>query len=63
MNGMSSSYRICFVCTGNICRSPSAEIVVRELAERAGVRRIEVDSAGTDDWHIGDPATRDRSLD
>jgi protein-tyrosine phosphatase len=53
---MESAYRICFVCTGNICRSPSAEVIVRALAERAGVPGIEVDSAGTGDWHAGQPA-------
>jgi protein-tyrosine phosphatase len=53
---MESAYRICFVCTGNICRSPSAEVVMRALAERAGVPGIEVDSAGTGDWHVGGPA-------
>lgn len=55
---MASTYRICFVCTGNICRSPAAEVVVRALAERAGVSGIQVDSAGTGDWHAGDQADR-----
>jgi protein-tyrosine phosphatase len=50
-----SAYRICFVCTGNICRSPSAEVVLRARAEDAGLD-VDVDSAGTDSWHIGDPA-------
>jgi protein-tyrosine phosphatase len=46
--------RVCFVCLGNICRSPTAEAVMRALVERAGlVDRIEVDSAGTGDWHVG----------
>lgn len=41
---------------GNICRSPTAEGVFRELAERAGLgRRIEIDSAGTHGYHIGAP--------
>jgi protein-tyrosine phosphatase len=53
---MESAYRICFVCTGNICRSPSAEVVVRALAESAAVPGIQVDSAGTGDWHVGQPA-------
>jgi protein-tyrosine phosphatase len=53
------TYRICFVCTGNICRSPMAEAVMRELVEDAGLSdRVEVDSAGTDDWHVGDAADR-----
>ena len=44
--------RILFVCMGNICRSPSAEAVFRFMA---GDRPIEVDSAGTEDFHTGDP--------
>jgi len=52
-------FRICFVCSGNICRSPMAEFVLRRLAEDAGVGHlIEVDSAGTGDWHIGERADR-----
>ncbi|WP_250476764.1 MULTISPECIES: low molecular weight protein-tyrosine-phosphatase [unclassified Caballeronia] len=51
-----NSIAICFVCLGNICRSPSAEAVMRDLVERAKlVGRIVVDSAGTGDWHIGEP--------
>jgi protein-tyrosine phosphatase len=51
------TYRICFVCTGNICRSPMAEVVLRRLVDEAGLSgQVEVDSAGTDDWHVGDPA-------
>ena len=46
--------RILFVCLGNICRSPTAHGVLRDLAARDGVV-IEVDSAGTGDWHIGSP--------
>jgi protein-tyrosine phosphatase len=46
--------RICFVCLGNICRSPTAEAVMRDLVARAGLSsKIEVDSAGTGDWHVG----------
>jgi len=47
--------RILFVCLGNICRSPSGEAVMRGLIEREGLAGIEVDSAGTGDWHVGDP--------
>ena len=48
--------RICFVCLGNICRSPTAEAVMRHLLEQEGMSgRIAVESAGTGDWHIGDP--------
>jgi protein-tyrosine phosphatase len=46
--------RICFVCLGNICRSPTAEGVMRRLIEDAGLAdRITIDSAGTGDWHAG----------
>jgi low molecular weight protein-tyrosine phosphatase len=48
--------RILFVCLGNICRSPTAEAVMRGLVADAGLEdEIEVESAGTGDWHIGDP--------
>ncbi|OIJ91973.1 low molecular weight protein-tyrosine-phosphatase [Streptomyces colonosanans] len=51
------SYRICFVCTGNICRSPMAESVFRARVEEAGLDDlVEVDSAGTGGWHEGDGA-------
>jgi protein-tyrosine phosphatase len=70
---MTSAYRICFVCTGNICRSPAAEVVVRALAEQAapskpgnqpdrpdqpGLPDLILDSAGTGSWHAGEPADR-----
>ena len=54
--------RICFVCLGNICRSPTAEAVMRMLAARAGRTDLELDSAGTGAWHAGelpDPRTRE----
>jgi protein-tyrosine phosphatase len=48
--------RILFVCMGNICRSPTAEGVMRRLVEQAGLEdRIEVESAGTGGWHVGEP--------
>jgi len=48
--------RVLFVCTGNICRSPTAEAVVRRHLAAAGLDgRFEVDSAGTGDWHAGEP--------
>jgi protein-tyrosine phosphatase len=48
--------RILFVCMGNICRSPTAEGVFRRVvAERAPDLGIEIDSAGTHDYHVGDP--------
>lgn len=43
---------VLFVCLGNICRSPLAEAAFRAEAERIGLD-VEVDSAGTGDWHIG----------
>jgi protein-tyrosine phosphatase len=46
--------RVLFVCTGNICRSPTAEAVLRALAQQAGME-VHVESAGTGDWHIGQP--------
>ncbi len=47
--------RVLFVCLGNICRSPMAEAVFRRLVEEAGLsEQIEVDSAGTGDWHTGE---------
>ena len=46
--------RILFVCLGNICRSPLAEAALRAEAERLGLD-VEVDSAGTGDWHVGQP--------
>ncbi len=46
--------RILFVCLGNICRSPTAEGVMRELVRTAGLQdSIELDSAGTGAWHVG----------
>jgi protein-tyrosine phosphatase len=48
--------RILFVCMGNICRSPTAEGVMRHLlAERGLNGEIEVESAGTGGWHAGSP--------
>lgn len=46
--------RVLAVCAGNICRSPAAEAAIREAADRAGLD-VEVDSAGTGAWHVGDP--------
>jgi protein-tyrosine phosphatase len=47
-------FGILFVCTGNICRSPTAEGVLRQLAAKAGID-VHVESAGTGDWHVGQP--------
>lgn len=47
--------RVLFVCLGNICRSPMAEAVFRHEVEAAGLGdRIDIDSAGTGGWHIGE---------
>jgi protein-tyrosine phosphatase len=55
-------YRVCLVCLGNICRSPMAEAVLRDELGKAGLGDVvEVDSAGTGDWHVGhamDPRAR-----
>jgi protein-tyrosine phosphatase len=49
-------FKILTVCTGNICRSPSAEVVLRERLADAGLAgKVAVDSAGTADYHIGEP--------
>jgi protein-tyrosine phosphatase len=48
--------RVLFVCLGNICRSPTAEGVMRVLVAEAGLQEeIELDSAGTGAWHVGEP--------
>ena len=55
----SQPFRIVVVCTGNICRSPMGEFILRELFEEAGLGdRVEVDSAGTTSWEAGNPADR-----
>lgn len=46
--------KILFICTGNICRSPSAEAILRKMLSDAG-KNHHVDSAGTGSWHAGDP--------
>ena len=49
--------RLLFVCLGNICRSPSAEAVMKKLVKDAGLGdRIEIDSAGITGYHEGDRA-------
>ena len=53
---MSKRISVVFVCLGNICRSPLAESMFRELVRRRGVDdRFEIDSAGTAGYHIGHP--------
>jgi protein-tyrosine phosphatase len=47
-------YRVCFVCSGNICRSPTAEVVLRRLLADEGLAdRVRADSAGIGGWHVG----------
>jgi protein-tyrosine phosphatase len=48
-------YRVTFVCTGNICRSPMAEHILRKYVEDEGLNAV-VDSSGTGGWHVGDAA-------
>jgi protein-tyrosine phosphatase len=48
--------KLLFVCLGNICRSPTAEGVMRALVREAGLEeRVELDSAGVGGWHVGSP--------
>lgn len=62
MEGERVMVSILFVCLGNICRSPMAEAIFTDLAEKKGVKEeFNVDSAGIGDWHTGDlphPGTR-----
>ena len=51
--------RLLFVCMGNICRSPTAEAVMRALVAREGLDDVvEIDSAGIGSWHLGEPPDR-----
>lgn len=57
--GGGSTYRIAVVCMGNICRSPMAAVVLTDHLERAGLDAdVEVVSAGTGTWHVGEPMDR-----
>lgn len=48
--------RLCFVCLGNICRSPTAEGIMLHLVEREGLSdQFVIDSAGTSGYHVGEP--------
>ena len=49
--------RVAMICTGNICRSPMAEVSLRHLVSEDGLlaRRVEITSAGTANWHVGSP--------
>lgn len=48
------TYRVMMVCTGNICRSPMAEVVLRDEAKKAGVD-VEVESSAISGWEVGNP--------
>lgn len=53
---MSESFRIALVCLGNICRSPTAHVILQGRLEQAGLSEtVEVASAGTGGWHRGEP--------
>lgn len=54
-----SLFRILFVCMGNICRSPAAEVIFHEMVEKAGLEgQVKIDSAGTAGYHQGAPPDR-----
>jgi protein-tyrosine phosphatase len=52
------AFHVIFVCMGNICRSPMAAAVLQAQLEREGLHHVQVSSAGTGGWHVGDPADR-----
>jgi protein-tyrosine phosphatase len=53
---MAAKYSVLMVCTGNICRSPTAEGVLRHKVKQAGLEdKVHIDSAGTHDYHVGAP--------
>ncbi len=57
MIGQTRRVHVCFVCSGNICRSPVAALVLREHLRREGLAdRVRVTSAGIGPWHVGEPA-------
>jgi len=63
---MSQPLRVLFVCLGNICRSPLAEVVVKSVAQEQGLLdQFHFESAGTGDWHVGkgaDPRSASKAL-
>jgi len=59
MPSSNDKLRVLMVCLGNICRSPTAEAMLRHKVHLAGLDdRVEVDSAGTADYHVGSPPDR-----
>ena len=63
---MSQPLRVLFVCLGNICRSPLAEVVVKSVAQEQGLLdQFHFESAGTGSWHVGggaDPRSASKAL-
>ncbi|MDX8381182.1 MAG: low molecular weight protein-tyrosine-phosphatase [Ghiorsea sp.] len=63
---MTHPLRVLFVCLGNICRSPLAEVVVKSVANEQGLSRsLHFESAGTGNWHVGgsaDPRSASKAL-
>jgi protein-tyrosine phosphatase len=56
MTDRSRPFHVTVVCTGNICRSPMGEVILRDLFEEAGLQNaVKVDSAGTTRWEVGNP--------
>jgi protein-tyrosine phosphatase len=53
-----AALRVAMVCSGNICRSPMAETVLRTKLAAAGIDGVTVDSFGIGPWHVGQPADR-----
>jgi protein-tyrosine phosphatase len=49
------SYLIALVCLGNICRSPTADVVLNARLDASGLDEVVAESCGTGDWHLGEP--------
>lgn len=57
--GEDQRYHISFICTGNICRSPMAEVIIAQAVEDAGLESlVKVDSCGIGGWHVGQKADK-----
>jgi protein-tyrosine phosphatase len=55
---MKEDIRVLFVCMGNICRSPAGEAILKHLAEQDPSLKIDVESCGIGDWHLGQAPDR-----